>query len=335
MTNTDRTSGYTDEEMNAMYDEYMSTPTPPADMATAIAARMEEEGYDEWLVPGVLSSELTQVYGQRESGKSSFIRQIIAPLSQGKPVFDVEPSTGTKPLNIAVVGTDPGAQQEYVSKLQEAGYNPATVGVIYAGDGEIPPELYDRADYGAVDLVVIDNLAGLVPGRDLNDSSSAGAAWMKYEPFIKAGVPVVVVAHRGKGGGGSTAGSHQHEAKPRFRLEVTQTRGKLEVVGAGNLGKSKLVFSIGEGFSLTLERADLPDQEPTLSGQKRSPETLDANHRVWELATQSMQPSLNKIAEELSPLVGLGESTIKKKIKDGVPKHLTVHDAVPIYRWTT
>ena len=334
--NNNRASGYTDEEMDSMFEEYMSTPAPPQNMSYAIAARMEEEGYSEWLIPGVLSSELTQVYGQREVGKSSYVREIIAPLSLGKPVFGIEPSTGDRPLNVLIIGTDPGAEEEYQHNLERIGHDASRVGIVYAGSGEIPQDAYDRAEFGSVDLVVIDNLAGLAPGKELNDSATAGLVFLKYEPFIRAGVPVLIVAHRGKGSGDTSAGSHQHEAKPRFRSSVSFDKSSrvLTVKGQGNLGESRIRFTADERFNLTLLDKDVPQAEETVKkGRSRSPEVLDAVDRVWRLATESRQPSQNKIAEEIAPLVGLGESTVKRKIKAGVPKHLTVHDTVPIYRW--
>lgn len=321
MTIDNRVSGYTEDEMSAMYDEYMSTPAPPQNMSCAIAARMEEEGYSEWLVPGVLSSELTQVYGQREVGKSSYVREIIAPLSLGKPVFGIEPSTGDRPLNVLIIGTDPGAEEEYQRNLERIGHDASRVGIVYAGSGEIPQDAYDRAEFGSIDLVVIDNLAGLAPGKELNDSATAGLVFLKYEPFIRAGVPVLIVAHRGKGSGDTSAGSHQHEAKPRFRSSVSFDKSSrvLTVKGRGNLGESRIRFTADERFNLTLLDKDVPQAEETVKKDRsRSPEVLDAVDEVWQLAAESKGTSLRQVAAEVAERTGTSESTAYRRIKTGL-----------------
>ncbi|MGP5498115.1 hypothetical protein ACTXN3_12650, partial [Corynebacterium flavescens] len=74
---------------------------------------------DKWIMPGLVNTTNTLIYGQASSGKSMVIASILASLIDGRDFLGITPlKSGFHPL---VICADRGAELEYKERLANLG----------------------------------------------------------------------------------------------------------------------------------------------------------------------------------------------------------------------
>ena len=182
---------------------------------------------DNWLIPGVVCTTNTVVYGQASAGKSMVISNIIASLFDGRNFFDIPPEkSGLKGL---VICSDAKAEFEYKQRLHNID---ATGAVEYMADaGVISPEqwglIVEAVRYIGYDYVIIDHATGVVDGDVI-----AREPWQRFwQDHVRSlNVPTIVVAHSSDS---TFQGQVSH--RPMGNSGVTQfSRCEVEVYTKGN-----------------------------------------------------------------------------------------------------
>lgn len=329
MTTNDRVSGesvtgFTDEEMNEMFDQFVSSP------GFTVREYLEEINGDtsQWIYDDLLCDSWTCFYGAPEARKSTLACNIAAAYSKGEPVLGRAPRSGGEPKNVLILGTETNLKKEYAERLLDLGADLDRVGVIRVYGDKIPEEAYSRARNGAIDLVVIDNVTGFSGEGTINNDEALKHFKRMFEPFEEYGVPVLAIHHAGKNG--QLQGNQQFRALFRHFVKLGKGRsGKsVRLTPQGNLGDFPAFDAEVQGrFRLTLpEGADKPKQS-------RSPEVLDSVAEVWEFAKESKATSQRAVAREVAPRAGLSESTVRRHLDAGVKNgHLTRNPgAVPFF----
>ena len=89
MTDTD----YTIEEMNQMYEQYLSTPGPTISQLKKRAGGR----FKTWVYKGLIESSVTFVAGAPEAGKSRLCANLAAAYSKGESFLGVAPARAWSP----------------------------------------------------------------------------------------------------------------------------------------------------------------------------------------------------------------------------------------------
>ncbi|MDK8478904.1 AAA family ATPase [Corynebacterium pseudodiphtheriticum] len=148
-----------------------------------------------FLIPGLVSSSLTYLYGQSKVGKSFVVANVVASLLDDKPFF------GRQPLKtvdgVVIFTTDPGDDYAYDDRLDDLGVAPDDrVLLVPVGINPKPERLAQVADLfvnGDYGFAVFDNATGLIPA---DQNINAREPWISLRRFLGSlGVPVLLVGH--------------------------------------------------------------------------------------------------------------------------------------------
>lgn len=336
MSNNDRTSGYTDAEAQALFEEFVSK---PGKSAREWLEDLGDSG-DEWIIPGLVCDSLTIIYGKPESGKSTLAVNIAAALSNGSSVFGASPRSGETPQKILIVGTEANTRQEYPRRLERAGANMDNACLEYAGDGRFSRESVIRAEHGGIDLVVVDNVQGLTDGNDTVDSATAKLVYDKVRPFIDAMVPVILIhhastAHRDSARGNRMSGNTQFEAMARWHVEVQKENGSdRRLLGSGNMDTPHTFqVRVDDDLVMSLRDAPVPEDKPE-DKPKRSAVTMDRRAEVWAMAPTVQESTVSGVAREIEDRTGYSMHTVRGDLSKGVKagKLVKAEGQSPLYR---
>ncbi|MEW1955143.1 AAA family ATPase [Terrabacter sp. NPDC080008] len=204
-----------------------------------------------FLVPGLVSADLTGVIGEPYAGKSSLVVNLVnGALTTGD--FLGRRFT-RRPERAVLVCTDAGLADEYARRLEElAGPGSDFGSVIYAERAPRSPDGWEgfaqKARIGSGTLVVVDNLSGVV---DTNNAQ-------EVRPFLAAVVDVCVTARRAP----VVVVAHS-SAKPGFNGR--KAKGPMGLTSISGAFRLELRVAAGSGGALTVE---------TKGNQIREPERL-------------------------------------------------------------
>jgi len=273
---------------------------------------------DNWLIPGVVCTTNTVVYGQASAGKSMIISNIIASLFDGRNFFDIPPErSGLKGL---VICSDAKAEFEYKQRLHNIN---ATGAVEYMADaGVISPDqwglIVEAVRYIGYDYVIIDHATGVVDGDVI-----AREPWQKFwQDHVRSlNVPTIVVAHSS-----DSAFQGQVSHRPMGNSGVTQfSRCEVEVFTKGNTkfaseplrelrSKSRYGQGVVRNFrivdpGIVVEEVQAEESVP----KQRASDTLDKNARIARLAVESKASTVTGVAEEIASEVGTTARTLSAR----------------------
>lgn len=288
---------------------------------------------DNWLIPGVVCTTNTVVYGQASAGKSMIISNIIASLFDGRNFFDIKPAqSGLKGL---IICSDAKAEFEYKQRLHNIN---ATGAVEYMADaGVITPGQWgmitEAVRYIGYDYVIVDHATGVVDGDVI-----AREPWQKFwQDHVRSlNVPTIVVAHSSDS---TFQGQVSH--RPMGNSGVTQfSRCEVEVFTKGNtkfasepLRELRSKSRYGQGVVRNFRIVDpgivvAEEQAEKPAPKQRDNETLDKNARIARLAAQSKADTVTGVAEEIASEVGFSVKTLKaKKLPNLVSSGLLVKNS--------
>lgn len=283
-----------------------------------------------FLIPGLVSSSLTYLYGQSKVGKSFVVANIVASVLDGKPFL------GRQPLKtvdgVVIVTTDAGDAYAYHQRLKDLGVaDDERVGLVPVGIAPEPDvfdevkNLFVNGDYG---FAVFDHATGLVPA---DQNINAREPWVNLWRLLDSlGVPVLLVGH---------SSDSKFEGKPihrpagnsaatqfaRTRVEVhrpderNRSNPLRELVVLGNHGEEERlqVMLAPEGLTLVDDSDDKPE-----AGRQRDSQALDNNAAIARRAVELKQPTVKATAEALHA-EGLGSSvdSLKKRILPDLVKY--------------
>lgn len=226
---------YTIEEMNRMYEQYLSAPGP------TISELKKRAGgkFETWVYKGLIESSVTFVAGAPEAGKSRLCANLAAAYSKGEEFLGVAPEEPGVPKNVLILGTEVNLVSEWAERVEALGGDLDRVAVLQLEPGEaVPQDSVERAEYGAIDLVIVDNAAGFAdPNQGLNNDVSVLNLRKIIAPYRGCGIPVVVIHHTNKTGG--LMGSTQYRALSRWTLEVRKlSESTTKLTATGNAAAS-------------------------------------------------------------------------------------------------
>lgn len=275
-----------------------------------------------FLIPGLVSSSLTYLYGQSKVGKSFVVANIVASVLDGKPFL------GRKPLatveGVVIVTTDAGDGYAYADRLKNLGVaDDDRVLLVPVGINPKPERLAQVANFfanGDYGFAVFDHATGLIPtDQNINAREPWGNLW---ELLDSLGVPVVLVGH---------ATDSKFEGKPihrpagnsaatqlaRTRVEVhrpderNRSNPLREIVVLNNYGEDERLQVNLAPEGLTLADDD-SDGKPE-AGRQRDSQTLDNNAAIARLAVDSKATTAVAVAKDIATDAGLSAKTLSSK----------------------
>lgn len=291
-----------------------------------------------FLIPGLVSSSLTYLYGQSKVGKSFVVANIVASVLDGKPFL------GRKPLatveGVVIVTTDAGDGYAYADRLKNLGVaDDDRVLLVPVGINPKPERLAQVANFfanGDYGFAVFDHATGLIPtDQNINTREPWGNLW---ELLDSLGVPVVLVGH---------SSDSKFEGKPihrpagnsaatqfaRTRVEVhrpderNRSNPLREIVVLGNYGEDERLQAMlaPEGLTLVDDSDDKPE-----AGRQRDSQTLDNNAAIARLAVDSKATTVTGVAKDIATDAGLSAKTLSgKKLPALVNSGLLVKSSNP------
>lgn len=145
---------------------------------------------DHWIIPGIVSTSNTYVYGQAKVGKSFLVSSIVASVVSGGELLGKTPLKSG--LNCLVLTTDSGSDKEYRERISRHGIAEDKVYIRQVGNtvsDEDWADLYSGAEAAEVGLVVLDHASGVLEG-DINLREPWRDLWNRLEKFQCARVLV-------------------------------------------------------------------------------------------------------------------------------------------------
>lgn len=291
-----------------------------------------------FLIPGLVSSSLTYLYGQSKVVKSFVVANVVASVLDGKPFL------GRQPLKtvdgVVIVTTDAGDDYAYADRLKDLGVaDDDRVVLVPVGINPKPERLAEVADLiaiGGYGFAVFDHATGLVPtDQNINTREPWGNLW---ELLDSLGVPALLVGH---------ATDSKFEGKPihrpagnsaatqlaRTRVEVhrpderNRSNPLREIVVLNNYGEDERLQAMlaPEGLTLVDDSDDKPE-----AGRQRDSQTLDKNAAIARLAVDSKATTVAGVAKDIATDAGLSAKTLSgKRLPELVKSGLLVRSSNP------
>lgn len=291
-----------------------------------------------FLIPGLVSSSLTYLYGQSKVGKSFVVANVVASVLDGKPFL------GRKPLatveGVVIVTTDAGDGYAYRQRLNDLGVaDDDRVGLVPVGIAPEPEQLAEVADLfvnGDYGFAVFDHATGLVPA---DQNINAREPWVNLWRLLDSlGVPVLLVGHAtdSKFQGQTIhrpSGNSAATQLARTRVEVhrpderNRSNPLRELVVLNNYGEDERVQVLlaPEGLTLVDDSDDKPE-----AGRQRDSQTLDKNAAIARLAVDSKATTVTGVAKDIATDAGLSAKTLSgKRLPELVKSGLLVKSSNP------
>lgn len=216
-------------------------------------AVIEAERVEPWLIPGVISSGSTLLYGQAKAGKSFLVSALIAALTSGADYLG-RPVPQDRDLSVAMCWCDDGDRAAYARQISEVLPEGARAQVGFYTMPAMTPERWDELHREIIErrhsLVVVDNLTQALDGS-LNSQEDVGKFFHGVRKFTRAGIPVVIVGH-------SSDKVGQNGYAPDKPMGSSAIRGAVRwlcYVKRSNTGKITLSFSgnVAEPHRITVK----------------------------------------------------------------------------------
>lgn len=255
-----------------------------------------------WLIPGLVASTATLVYGETKVGKSYLVANMLASLIDGRKCLGKAPLRDGVHALMAV--SDYGAREEYKDRFTDLGIDSRGVDIaqISAAPGaDYWHRLRALVKARGYDVLVVDHATGVVRG-DINKREPWLEFWQEHlGGFIQDGVAVVVVGH-------SSDKTYMgvKATTPMGNSAATQfARARVHISKPGNdRGSNKrTIHTVSNNAPeeeipalLLANGAIVYDQETKTKveqKQERDSATKEKNRRIAELAVQAPDHSSN------------------------------------------
>ncbi|HXC83660.1 MAG TPA: AAA family ATPase [Trebonia sp.] len=274
-------------------------------LRTLAEIQAETDGEELFLVPGLVSSEITMLVGEQYAGKTHYVLDLIKSATDGTPLLGVDPLRRIP--KVAYLTTD--AYRAVGANAEKAGIRPGVMllAPVYAEDLKERSawlELRDMLKMEGVGMTVIDSTTDLA--EDVNSPASARLVTDGLRTLAESGCVVLNVHHRNKSGG--IMGSNQFDKVARLKVELNRK---------ANASTGTLVTTSNDTGGLTIPVAYNPDGAPffTPAGaakartRDRAPETLDRNAEIAAFVAEGHSQ------REAALRFGMGVSTVNGILK--------------------
>lgn len=294
---------------------------PTYTLAEATAAAEEQ---DNWLVPGLIGSTSTLVYGEAKIGKSWLIAHLIGALMNRGEFLGVQ--VPDKEYSVGVCYTDDAGHREYAQRIGTAveGTDHAVtlygLGIMKQDDWDALHLVVKAAGH---DVLIIDNLTQILDGSIIDDDVIR-RCFNGIRRFIQEGIPVIVVGHStdspSKNGWkpNRPMGSAAISQSVRWLMQLrTAKDGNLDLKTYGNIDYGRtLTVKPGEGARFTIVKTD--EKSGTSKTRNRSKEMLDRNADMARFVVENCQGmSRNKAALALADNFKGSDGTYRNSLSRG------------------
>ncbi|MFJ4656524.1 AAA family ATPase [Nocardia sp. NPDC088792] len=292
---------------------------------TLAEAANEASEQGDWLVPGLIASTSTLVYGEAKIGKSWLVAHLVSALVSGGEFLGVE--VPRRPFSVGVCFTDDAGHREYSNRI----------GSVLPGTDH-PVMLYGlpmmkRADWDALhrvvtdaghNVLVIDNLTQILDGSMIDDDVIR-RCFDGIRRFTRSGIPVVIVGHatdaQGKNGWkpDRPMGSASISQSVRWLMQIRSAKGgNLKVKTYGNIDHGRtLEIRPEEGARFTV-LSGIEMSEIVAKNRERSADVLDRTaDQARFVVDQCQGMSQRSTAEALAEKFGGSAGTYRNSLGKG------------------
>lgn len=265
---------------------------------------------EEWVVPDLISTSISLVYGEPFAGKTTLMGGLLVALTKGTPWLGKAPLRTYRPL---VLWSDAECQDEY---FEHTGCDRS----LNIGHSRANRELeWDRVlpsmQHRGYDFLLVDNLMGVASGP-INDDDPIGAFFEILKDINTHGIPVVVVHHSSdktyQGFKAKTALGHTNiSANTRINLfcERLEKTDGIRVRVKGNRTSTA---------TYEVDRASL-----TVRGSSSmSRERMDRNVEIADFIAEHCTGSIRAVASDVAKEFGKSEHTWRGALGNGKSNYL-------------
>lgn len=283
---------------------------------------------DHWLIPGLVSTSNTFLYGQSKVGKSFLASQLVASLVEGTPLLGRRPlSHGHKVLVVAI---DSGGRMEYQERIANLGVTGDKVSLVQIDRSmgqETWENLYTLVAGEGFNVVVLDHATAGIEG-EFNSVEGWNQLWNRLKGF-GPGVARILIGHATDSKfEGSTihrpSGSYAATANARSRVYVWAPGGldnalrKIELVSNNAPSETLHALQDSDGYLFTdPDGQDAPNPERTTT---RKGTTNEIIRLALAASPMSQTDLLAQIAESPSVRTSNGDQmspgTIRNRLND-------------------
>jgi AAA domain len=292
------------------------------------ALKLADEG-ETWIVDRIIGSATTLLYGEAKSGKSFLVSALIKSLATGAD-FLGRPVPEDRAFSFAVCWTDDMGVREYSTRIRTVMTESDTPSVWFyplpiMRTPDMWHKLYHRIMAQGHNFVVIDNMAQTLDGS-VNDDSVVRRFFDGVRLFIRAGIPVVVVAHSSDKAGpngykpDTPMGSAYISQAVRWRVFVRRSRrGNITLKFMGNHSEPyemTLYHGAGARFDvLDIKTPEALRASAEGAARARDKGRPDDNLGVARWVVENCQGmSQRQAAEKLAPELNIGVEAARKRI---------------------
>ncbi|MFI1913462.1 AAA family ATPase [Nocardia sp. NPDC020380] len=298
------------------------------------ALKLASEGED-WIVENIIGSATTLIYGEAKVGKSFLISALVKALATGKP-FLGKPVQQDRAFSIALLWTDDRGDAEYSGRIDTVmpeGECPRVqfYQVPIMRTPEMWQSLYEQVLNDGHNFVVVDNLAQTLNGT-INDDNAVREFFDGVRKFVRAGIPVVVVAHSSDKAGptgrkpDTPMGSAYITQAVRWRVFVRRSnRGNITLKFMGNSAEPyEMTLHHGAGArfevldTMTPEALRAQREGNEKAKRERDKVTLDRNAEQADWIVSNCQgKSVRETAAALAEKFDGSENSYRAWLKPG------------------
>lgn len=273
---------------------------------------------DKWLIPNVVTTTNTLIFGQASAGKSMAVTAMVASVVDGRDFLGIKPVKSD--IKVLLVCVDRNAELEYKERLTNLGVGSNVWVLPGAGSPDTMTWIMIQSfakDMG-IGLVVIDHATGVIVGDE-----KERLPWVEFyqnavEPFR---LPVIIVAHSSDS---TFQGQVSH--RPLGNSAATQfTRCEVEIYRPGNnkfQGDGVRVLRTSSRYGNGIEQrfkivdpgviaGDVPEDT---EGHGRDKATLDTNKEIADLAVRSQTTTAKAAAEFIAKHSEHNATTLRKRV---------------------
>lgn len=299
-------------------------------LSYAEALKMADEG-ETWIVDGVIGAATTLIYGEAKSGKSFLVSALVKSLATGTEFLGKQvPQDRT--FSIAVCWTDDMGAQEYSERIRTVMPEAQEPNVRFyqlpiMRTPEMWQSLYERVLSERHNFVVIDNMAQTLNGS-VNDDAVVRQFFDGVRLFVRAGIPVVVVAHSSDKSGmngykpETPMGSAYISQAVRWRVFARRSsKGNVTLKFMGNHAephKMTLQHGAGARFDVIgVKSSEAVKASAERAARQRNKQTLDTRAELADWVVANCQGlSQNKAGEKRAAVTGRTVDSEKSRIRN-------------------
>lgn len=275
---------------------------------------------DKWLIPNVVTTTNTLIFGQASAGKSMAVTAMVASVVDGRDFLGIKPVKSD--IKVLLVCVDRNAELEYKERLTNLGVG-SNVWVLPGAGSPDAMTWYMIQSFAkdmGIGLVVIDHATGVIVGDEKERLPWVDFYQNAVEPF---NLPVIVVAH-------SSDSTYQGQVshRPLGNSAATQfTRCEVEIYRPGNnkfkdnavrvlRTSSRYGDGIEQRFRIVEPGVMVLDAvvEATDPSRDRSRETMDSKKEIARLAVESGATKVADAAKYIASKTAHNATTLEKRV---------------------